>query len=1006
MGGSSKPKMIVTRYYLSGHWGICQKADAIRDIRIGEKVIWKGMARNNGTINVAREGLFGGMKKEGGAKGGIDVMLGGDNQVPPKSLISRLRIAASNVPGFRGITSLMFHGGAFWDGDVYGDPVGGDGGNDFGESRSIFGVSTSIFARFAYRNSAFYWGTQPYLKPLWVTVQRIPARELSPATAPVPGGLSSAYSLCLCLDQSGSMLETVGGKTRMDVQKEEVINALQAVGGSLVGGGSLAIVGYGLLDSAGSPLPQTFFRYGVTPGDVDAAIAFVDALYAQVLSDTDWAVGMKYASDFHLAASTTPLTIFLTDGSPGRVGASQQTVLNDTLAERDRVSGHQVHTIGIDMSSTSWLAQVDNTPEDGVPNVTSADGGAVQSAILAALQDVLIFNANPAHVIYECLTDTDWGMGADSSAVDLVSFKAAGEVLFDENFGIAMAWMAQSSIEDFINDILAHIQGAIFPHPRTGKITLKLLRDDLDLGNLKEITPDNANLTSFSRKGWGETVNEVVVTWTNPATEKEETVYAQDLANIAQQGGVVSSSKNYHGVRTVGLANRLAERDLREESAPLCSAEVEVNREFWDVTPFEGVKVTWPEYGLDGLVMRVMKVNYGDSSRSTIKLSLVEDVFSLPLASYIAPVTGEWQDPSAPPAPVVAARLLPIPTYVASRSGVDLDTLSHPATGLVPLATNPTTAEGATYDVLREVATASGGSTWEQELGDVPFAATAELPESLPPEVETPGLVLDNLFGEGPQVDDLLLIGDDDLPDDALELALVAARDPETGALILRRGMLDTVPREWPAGTKVAITREFHWRPLPREFLDGQSVMLKFLTSTPGGMLEEYQAPEFTGLARVRAVLPTRPANLRAYGQLAPDPATYPTYPVTVTWSHRNRLLEDAIMLAWDEGDIPVEPGVEYRMLVEAIQEDGTVDGVAADIVQTGTTYDVTEALLGTALAGSPFVRVSVWALRDGLASWQAAQIAFRGPFRAPVILYGDYRDPQAPGNVTAVIVP
>ncbi|MGM0913768.1 MAG: phage tail protein [Pseudomonadota bacterium] len=1004
-GGSEDPKMFVTRYYLSGHWGVCQSVDAVRDIRVGEKVIWRGMARNNGTVNVAREGLFGGMKKEGGVKGGVDIMLGRDNQVPPGSLIRRLLVGAENVPGFRGITSLVFYGGTLWGESGYGDPVPGDGGSDYGDTgRTIFGMSSSVFSRLRYPSSAFYWGTQPYLKPLWVTVQRIPGTPLAAETAPIPRGNSdSPMSLYFELDDSGSMSGDpgLGGVTYPDgsTRNSNLIEAMHLVLDQIetqVAQGGRIDLGMSLFNGG------KIERRNVRMSDLPALRSFVDAIPDDGGSTPfDGAVGD--AVNWFAASAVDPalvhrLNFFITDGQPNPAG-SDDTAAQLAGSLLNRTIDVDMWGVNIDLENTSATEKLHNM-ETGVPVVSGGNSAELASIIQGAISD--IYDANPAHIIYECITNTDWGLGADPETLDLDSFRAAAETLYEEGFGMALAWMQQSSIEEFVNDVLAHIKGAVYPHPRTGKVTLRLLRDDLDVPNLKEITPDNADLRNFARKGWGETVNEVVVQWTNPGTEKEEAVRAQDLANIAAQGALVSTTKNYHGVRTVSLANRLAERDLREESAPLCSCEVELNHEFWDVVPFDGIKVTWPEFGLDGLVMRVMKVNYGDSASSTITVDLVEDVFSLPLASYIPPITGEWQDPSAPPAPVTHARLMPPPAYMVTHwYGGDLATLDHPATGVVPMATNPTSSESAIYDVLEEVASASGSTEWQPVIGEVPFAATASLEADLPAEVTSTAEVLVDTVGNPPVVEDLLLIGDDGLADDELELVLVTGYDYETGEATWRRGVLDTVPREWPAGTKVTITQRPHWRVLPREYAAGASLALKFLTATPYGMLEEYATPEYTGTATARPTLPTRPANLRAFGELWPDPDYYPDYPVTVTWSHRNRLLEDAVMLAWDEGDTPVEAGVEYRVLVEAIQEDGTVDGTVADVTQAGTTYEVVEADIGPALAGSPFMRVTVWALRDGLQSWQAGSVRFRGPFREPTQLWASYRAPTAPTDLT-----
>lgn len=1020
MGGKSggDPKMIVTRYYLSGHWGICQKVDLIREISIGEKIIWKGVAKNNGTINVAREGLFGGMKKEGGAKGGIDIMLGGDTQVPSPNLVSRLKVGLSNVPGFKGITSLVFHGGAYGDNQVYGDTISGDGGSDYGTTgKTLFGMDLSFFAQLAYRSSAFYWGTQPYLKPLWVTAQRIPAKELSYGTAAIPR-VDQEY-----LAFQESFNNGVNGYTNwpfpLATDPGDPYEHFYEVDGYLGKGiriGPIPENQYATHPSLyrSLPAPASLYRVEIYVR-LDSIESEDNGLIVLRDVDKNSVFGFNPCRDADVDSLRRPTTGFVDQpGNPGNPignGPLEIGVWYRFTAEYDSTQN----------IFEAWITRTDNEEEFGRVSIPiaqrspiatvhlEADAGGGRAAGSSTWDEISIilgdpiFDANPSHVIYECLTDTDWGMGEDPLNIDEDSFRVASQTLFEEAFGVFLQWQQQSTIEDFVNNVLDHIQGAIFPHPRTGKITLRLLRDDLDLPNLKVINPNNARLSNFSRKGWGETVNEIVVTWTNPDTEKEETVRAQSLANIAQQGGIISSSKNYHGVRTPSLAQHLADRDLREESSPLCSCEVEVNRRFWDITPFEGVKVTWPEFGLNELVMRVMKVNYGDSESSIIRLSLMEDVFSLPLASYVPPVTGEWEDPAAPPTSVVKSRFMPLPAYVLSQYGISLDTLTYPDTGIAPMAVNPTLSDGASYDVLEEVPTASGNTSWDQVLGNVPFMSTAELSLELAPAVQSL-ISLDNLFGEPPQVEDILIIGGDDLPDAELELALVVSLDATSGNPNILRGVLDTVPALWSAGTKVAISRDFHWRPIPKTYVDGQSVSLKFLTSTSSGMLEEYETSAITQPAISRGVHPTRPGNLKAFNELWPNDTFYPDYPVQITWSHRNRLLEDAVMLAWDESGIPLESGASYRILIEAIQVDNTIDGVILDQNISGESYLLESTSIPPALAGSPFIKVSLWTIRDGIPSWQASTIKFRGPFQEPYELVGEYRDPVNPQNVKAQI--
>ena len=47
---------------------------------------------------------------------------------------------------------------------------------------------------------------------------------------------------------------------------------------------------------------------------------------------------------------------------------------------------------------------------------------------------------NPAHIVYECLTNAEWGMGYGSSLIDNTSFTAAADTFFTEGMGLCMKW--------------------------------------------------------------------------------------------------------------------------------------------------------------------------------------------------------------------------------------------------------------------------------------------------------------------------------------------------------------------------------------------------------------------------------------------------------------------------------------------------------------------------------------------------------------------------------------
>lgn len=564
---------------------------------------------------------------------------------------------------------------------------------------------------------------------------------------------------------------------------------------------------------------------------------------------------------------------------------------------------------------------------------------------ISAVAAVDLKDANPAHMIYECLTNTDWGMGSPLAALDTDEFETAAVTLYNEGFGLSMIWTRQSSIQDFVQEILDHIQAVIFVDPSTGLLTLKLIRDDYDAEYLPEITPDNADLSSFGRKLWGDIVNEITVTWTNPENEQEETITAQDDASIATQGGIVPDSRNYYGVRNAALAQKLAWRDLRSSGQPLASCEAEVNRTQWDLRPASVVKLTWPEYSLSEIVMRVTSIDYGKPGDPTIKLSLMEDVYGLDIGTYDDPPSSEWEDPSSQPEAFDTVEILTLPLFFAADTTVAafIENPEYPEVLAGVLATTAN-ADAYAYELWDEVTLPNGSLEW-QSLGTNNIIGRGELVVALAAEAETAGVSFENVTGQTiPTIGGFIIIGS--VGEEGNEIAMVDADNGDDYGYDLIRGVLDTVPRAWPVGT-------------PAWFVDGstlfedsliraaaEEVDYKLRMQTSQGMLPLAGAPLETYTLTERPWLPNRPADVEAYGEawsseFAPIDARERVDPwITVTWANRNRLTEDSQVLAWTDATVTPETG--QTTTIEVRDADGvlltTHDGL------TGISFDVPDA--------------------------------------------------------------
>ena len=573
------------------------------------------------------------------------------------------------------------------------------------------------------------------------------------------------------------------------------------------------------------------------------------------------------------------------------------------------------------------------------------------------------YASNAAHIVFEAMTNTDFGMGEHYSMFDIASFEQCAQVLYDEKMGLNILWTRQSKIEDFVKIILDHIQGAVFVNPATGKHTMKLLRGDYVIGSLKTVSPDNTKLSNYKTKIWGDISNEVTVTWTNPETGKEETVTVQDLAGIAAQGGITSASRNYHGIADQHTAIKTGERDLAAIAYPLASCDAEVSREFWKSVVHDCVILNWPRHGITSAVFRVVEVVNGSTSR-TVKLSLIEDVFSLAKSEYSEVVETEWVNPSLDPQPLTNTYLGTAPAFftIPALGLSDISELEYPEV-IAAVVAGPDSSDDTGAELVGYTTTATGVKV-TTTLANLVLVGVLSLAQNLVQEPRTILIIESGFIGALPQIGDFLLIGTG--TDQQTEIAAVTGINGSN--YTIQRGMLDTVPHQWSVGTRIMV--------LPISAGSGdttrrsafEEVDYHFKTITTKGILPLYNAPKQTVILSERPHLPNRPANVTVGG------VAFGTYEmknkpnVTVTWANRNRLTEGTQTPKWTDASASVEPGQTTKVTVLRSSDRavlGTVTGL------TGTS-----AVIGKATFNGEFdTIVRVTSVRDGLESLQGHEI-------------------------------
>jgi hypothetical protein len=575
-------------------------------------------------------------------------------------------------------------------------------------------------------------------------------------------------------------------------------------------------------------------------------------------------------------------------------------------------------------------------------------------------------DANPAHMIYECLVNTLWGRGVSPALIDTASFMAAAETLYNEKFGLSIQWTQQALIEQYIEEILDHIQAALFANPRTGLLELKLFRFDYDIDTLPILTPSNSRVEKFQRKTWSETINEITVSWTNPENEQEETLSYQDDANYAIQGEIVPETRNYYGIRNRALAARVCARDGATASQPLATATLKASRAFWEVNPGTVLKMQSPEDNVSLLVVRVTKVERTRAGTMPLVLTVMEEIFGLEATVFETPTGSEWGGEGNPPVAASLSMEMTAPRSLALRAGLDAAAENDPNVGAMLLVQRPDPSMNL-FDLEGPDVLPNGDPAREIRgtFSTTPASATAAL---LPME-EATVLTLAQLWSVAgdaiaPSPADLLVVGYSEAEH---EIIMFDSFDSLTEEWTLARGMFDTAPREWAANTRIWYLSANFDAIDTSEMPYLSTVDYRYLTKTGSARLSPGDAPLITATLTERPYQPIRPGAARIDGELWAPIFVDPGDTITCTWETRNRFSEDSIFPRYLDSSYTPEAG----QATEIVLKDLAGAEITAITGLTGTSHTFDPEAATSSLHDQFYVEIH--AERDGLRSLQAS---------------------------------
>ncbi len=512
---------------------------------------------------------------------------------------------------------------------------------------------------------------------------------------------------------------------------------------------------------------------------------------------------------------------------------------------------------------------------------------------------------NPAHIVYECLTNRSWGRGIPATGLDLTSFEAAAEQLHDEAFGLCLRWARQDTIENFLQGVLDHIGAAVYTDRLTGLVVLRLIRDDYDAEALPLFDFDTGllGIDEDDAGAQGADTNEIIVVYRRPQDGTDGQVRVNNLASTHALARSTRTMQ-YPGLPTAELALRVAQRDLLAMSSMIKRFKVRLDRRAYAIQPADVFRLAAPSRGIENIVLRAGRVDAGSPTDGTIVVTALQDAFALPSTSYVEHQPSQWTPPNRVPAAIDVAELIELPYYLLARFMPSAELAGFPETaGALGVLATPPTPMSLGYMITTRVG--ESGDFLERNAGGfVPTAVTTEVIGLSASPITTQ---LAEMRGVS-----AVAVGDGAVIDE--EALRVTAIDSQAGTVTLARGCADSVPAEHAAGARVWFLDDLGVDEAG-EYEDTELVHAKLLTRTSTGHMDPSEAPIESVEMAQRQFRPYAP------GRLLINSAAYPTsIPGTeilsIAWAHRDRVAQADQLIDTAEGNVGPESGVIYNLRI------------------------------------------------------------------------------------------
>jgi hypothetical protein len=267
-------------------------------------------------------------------------------------------------------------------------------------------------------------------------------------------------------------------------------------------------------------------------------------------------------------------------------------------------------------------------------------------------------HANPIEVYYEHTVSQEYGARVPISEINIPSWQAVAETLYDEENGWTGKIEDPTSPLEVCKNIEQQVDMVMDPSPSLG-LTARLIRRDYSIPSLRILNRDNVSKDTrieYSPGSYEDTTNQTIVAFEdqNSNFASRPAIYI-DPANQRIQGGrIVPNRQQYNGIADYDGANEKATRDGRVGAIPRAPLTLNCFPSFGKLTyRGEPIRFQWTNPTFEK-VMRITSVTPGTARSPDYRLVMIEDQFATGFRVSGSPIGSGHVDPgtaldTAPP---------------------------------------------------------------------------------------------------------------------------------------------------------------------------------------------------------------------------------------------------------------------------------------------------------------------------------------------------------------------